>query len=117
MEGLINLFFSKAGAVLAGVIGIIALWFRGAWHKRRAENAEARARTAETRVEIQKVETEYAPEIEHVEKAGESGDAAAVADLINRRWGLRDGKAESHQTGVADAGAETGRGPEPPEDR
>jgi hypothetical protein len=117
MEGLINLFFSKAGAALVGALGILALWLRGAWHKRRAENAEARARTAETRVEIQKVETEYAPEIEHVEKAGESGDAAAVADLINRRWGLRDGKAESHQTGMADAGAETGRGPEPPEDR
>jgi hypothetical protein len=55
--------------------------------RRRAENAEARARTAEAQVEIQKVEAEYAPEIERVEEAGRSGDAAAVADLINRVFG------------------------------
>lgn len=98
MEWVVSLLFSKVGAILTGAFGILALWLRTSWLKRRAEDAEARARTAETQVEIQKVEAEYAPEIEHVEKARESGDAAAVADLINRRWGLRGGKTEPHQT-------------------
>ena len=117
MEWVVSLLFSKVGAVLTGALGILALWLRTSWLKRRAEKAEAQARTAETQVEIQKVEAEYAPEIEQVEKAGESGDADAVADLINRRWGLRDGKDEPEQTRVADTGPETGGGPKPPEDR
>ena len=84
MDLLLSLVFSKVGAVLAGALGVLAVWLRVAWLRRRAENAEARARTAEAQVEIQKVEAEYAPEIERVEEAGRSGDAAAVADLINR---------------------------------
>ncbi|MBM4289418.1 MAG: hypothetical protein FJ135_14960 [Deltaproteobacteria bacterium] len=87
MDWLLSLLFSKVGAVLAGALGVLALWFRTAWLRRRAEKAEARARVAETQVEIQKVETEYAPKIEQVEKAGDTGDAAAVADLINRVFG------------------------------
>jgi len=87
MEMLLSLAFSKLGAALAGALGVLALWFRMVWLKRRAENAEGRARTAETQVEIQKVEAEYAPRIERVEEAGRSGDAAAVADSINRMWG------------------------------
>jgi hypothetical protein len=91
MDWLLSLLFSKAGAVLAGALGILAVWLRVALLKRRAEHAEARARTAEAQVEIQKVEAEYAPKIDRVEEAGRSGDAAAVADLINRVFG---GKAE-----------------------
>ena len=87
MEWLLSLLFSKVGAVLAGSLGVLALWFRTAWLRRRAERAEERARTAETQVEIQKVETEYAAKIEQVEKAGDTGDAAAVADVINQLWG------------------------------
>jgi len=87
MEWLLSLLFSKAGAVLAGALGVLGLWFRATWLRRRAEKAEARARVAETQVEIQKVETEYAPKIEQVEKAGDTGDAAAVADVINQLWG------------------------------
>ena len=87
MEWLLSLLFSKAGAVLAGALGVLTLWIRMAWLRRRAEKSEARARTAETQVEIQKVETEYAPKIEQVEKAGDTGDAAAVADVINQLWG------------------------------
>jgi len=87
MEWLLSLLFSKVGAVLAGSLGVLAFWFRTAWLRRRAEKAEARARVADTQVEIQKVETEYAPKIEQVEKAGDTGDAAAVADVINQLWG------------------------------
>ncbi|MFZ5451681.1 MAG: hypothetical protein ACOZF2_07395 [Thermodesulfobacteriota bacterium] len=87
MDWLLGLLFSKIGAVLAGVLGVLALWLRMALLRRRAENAEARARTAEAQVEIQKVEAEYAPKIDRVEEAGRSGDAPAVADLINRVFG------------------------------
>jgi hypothetical protein len=87
MDWLLSLLFSKVGAVLAGALGVLAVWLRVALLKRRAEKAEARARTAEAQVEIQKVEAEYAPKIERVEEAGRSGDAAAVADLINRMFG------------------------------
>jgi hypothetical protein len=87
MEIVLSLLFSKFGAVLAGVLGVLGLWFRMAWLNRRAEQAEARARTAETQAEIQKTEAEYAPKIEQVDEAGRSGDAAAVADSINRLWG------------------------------
>jgi hypothetical protein len=91
MDWLLSLLFSKVGAVLAGALGVLAVWLRVACLRRRAENAEARARSAEAQVEIQKVEAEYAPKIDRVEEAGRSGDAAAVADGINRMWG---GKAE-----------------------
>jgi len=87
MDWLLSLLFSKVGAVLAGALGVLAVWLRVALLKRRAEKAEVRARTAEAQVEIQKVEAEYAPKIERVEEAGRSGDAAAVADLINRVFG------------------------------
>ena len=87
MDWLLSLLFSKVGAVLAGALGVLTLWIRMAWLRRRAERSEARARTAEAQVEIQKVETEYAPKIEQVEKAGDTGDAAAVADVINQLWG------------------------------
>ena len=87
MEWLLSLLFSKVGAVLAGVMGVLAVWLRVALLKRRAEKAEARARNAEAQVEIQKVEAEYAPKIDRVEEAGRSGDAVAVADSINRMWG------------------------------
>jgi len=91
MDMLLSLLFSKVGAVLAGALGVLAVWLRMALLKHRAENAEARARTAETQVEIKKVEAEYAPKIDRVEEAGRSGDAAGVADSINRMWG---GKAD-----------------------
>jgi hypothetical protein len=87
MEIVLGLLFSKFGAILAGGLGVLALWFRISWLKRRAEKAEAQARTAEAQVEIQKVETEYAPKIERVEEAGRAGDAGAVAGLINRMFG------------------------------
>ena len=87
MDMLLSLLFSKVGAVLAGVLGILAVWLRVALLKRRAEKAEDRARTAEVQVEIQKVEAEYAPKIDRVEEAGRSGDAAAVADIIKRVFG------------------------------
>jgi hypothetical protein len=87
MDWLMSMLFSKIGAILAGALGVLAVWLRVALLKRRAEKAEARARTAETQVEIQKVEAEYAPKIERVEEAVRSGDAAAVADLINRVFG------------------------------
>lgn len=91
MDWLLSLLFSKVGAVLTGVLGVLAIWLRVVLLKRRAEKAEAQARTAEAQVEIQKVEAEYAPKIDRVEEAGRAGDAAAVADSINRMWG---GKAD-----------------------
>jgi len=91
MDWLLGLLFSKIGAVLAGVLGVLAVWLRMVLMKRRADNAEARAKTAEAQVEIQKVEAEYAPKIDRVEEAGRSGDAAAVADSINRMWGGKAG--------------------------
>jgi hypothetical protein len=87
MDWLLGLLFSKVGAILAGALGVLAIWLRMACLRRRAEKAEARARTAETQVEIQKVEAEYAPKIDRLEEAGKSGDAVAVADSINRMWG------------------------------
>lgn len=87
MGNLFALIFSKFWAVLAAVLIALGWWFRGAWLRRRAENAEARARAAEAQVAIQKTETEYAPKIGRVEEAGKSGDAEAVADMINRTWG------------------------------
>jgi hypothetical protein len=87
MDMLLSLLVSKVGAILAGALGVLAVWLRMVLLKRRAENAEARARTVEAEVEIQKVEAEYAPKIERVEEAGRSGDAVAVADSINRMWG------------------------------
>jgi hypothetical protein len=54
MDWLLSLLFSKVGAVLAGALGVLAVWLRVALLKRRAEKAEARARTAEAQVEIQK---------------------------------------------------------------
>jgi hypothetical protein len=87
MDWLLSLLFSKVGAVLAGALGVLPVWLRMVLLKRRAEKAEARARSAETHVEIQKVEAEYAPKIDRVEEAGRSGDAVAVADSINRMWG------------------------------
>jgi hypothetical protein len=87
MDWLLSLLFSKVGAVLAGALGVLAVWLRVACLRRRGEKAEARARSAETQVEIQKVEAEYAPKIDRVEEAGRSGDAVAVADSINRMWG------------------------------
>ena len=87
MEWLLSLLFSKVGVVLAGSLGVLALWFRTAWLRRRAEKAEARARTAEAQVGIQKVEAEYAPDIRQTEEAGRTGDAGRLADLINRLWG------------------------------
>ena len=61
MEWLLSLLFFRAGAVLASALGVLGLWVRTAWLRRRAEKLEARARTAEAQVEIQKVEIEYAP--------------------------------------------------------
>jgi len=87
MKWLLSLLFSKVGAVLAGALGVLTLWIRMAWLRRRAEKSEARARTAEAQVEIQKVEAEYAPKIKQVEEAGGTGDAGAVADVINQLWG------------------------------
>jgi hypothetical protein len=87
MDMLLSLLVSKVGAILAGALGVLAVWLRMVLLKRRAENAEARARTVVAEVEIQKVEAEYAPKIDRVEEAGRSGDAAAVADLINRVFG------------------------------
>ncbi|MDI6855122.1 MAG: hypothetical protein QME75_16130 [Deltaproteobacteria bacterium] len=116
MDWLLSLLFSKAGAALAGALGVLAYWLRTALLRRRAEQAEARARAAEARAEIQKAEAEYAPKIEEVEKAGQAGDAAGVADAVNRHWGLRDGKAGPGQTGVAEAGAKESGGAGAPED-
>ena len=53
MEWLLSLLFSKAGAAIAGVLGVLALWLRGAWHKRRAKKAEAAAAGLEAKVEHQ----------------------------------------------------------------
>lgn len=54
MEELLNLVFSKLGAILAGAMGLLALWLRGAWYKRRAERAETAAAGLEAKVEHQK---------------------------------------------------------------
>uniref|UniRef100_A0A7C3Z2F6 Uncharacterized protein n=1 Tax=Desulfobacca acetoxidans TaxID=60893 RepID=A0A7C3Z2F6_9BACT len=113
MDWLLSLLFSKLGAALAGALGVLALWLRTSWLRRRAEKAEARARAAEAQVEIQKVEVEYAPTLGKVEEAGRSGDGAGVADLVNRLWG---GQAEPGQTGVADARAKKGGGADAPQD-
>jgi hypothetical protein len=87
MDMLLSLLFSKVGAVLAGALGVLVVWLRVACLRRRAETAEAPVRPAGTQVEIQIVEAEYAPKIDRVEEAGRAGDAAAVADLINRVFG------------------------------
>ena len=86
-EAVFETLISKIGTAIVGLFVLVGLWLRGTWHKRRAKEAEARARTAETQVGIQKVETEYAPKIERVEEAGRAGDAGAVAGLINRMFG------------------------------
>ena len=114
MGWVVSLLFSKVGAVLAGALGVLALWLRTSWLKRRAEKAEARARTAETQVEIQKVGADYAPKLEQVEAMGNTGDARRLAAFINKVWG---GKAEPGQTGVAEAGGKGGGAPDQPEDR
>jgi len=61
MGWLLSLLFFRAGTVLASALGVLGLWVRTAWLRRRAEKSEARARIAEAQVEIQKVEIEYAP--------------------------------------------------------
>ncbi|MBW1954025.1 MAG: hypothetical protein JRI66_13265 [Deltaproteobacteria bacterium] len=73
----------------------MGLVLKGRWHKYQARKAEARAKTAEAKLEIQKVESEYAPKIDEVEQAGKEADAGRIADIINRRWGVRGDKAPS----------------------
>ena len=47
---------SKIGAAIFGLLILIGLWLRGTWHKRRAEEAEARAEVAEKTLEAKREE-------------------------------------------------------------
>jgi len=48
---MLELLFSKLGAALLGILGILALWLRGSWYRNRAEQAEAQAKVAEKSAE------------------------------------------------------------------
>lgn len=73
MEGLFSLVFSKVWAILAGALALLALWFRGTWQKRRAEQAEARAQAAEKMAETMREQ----------EKRREKVDSAAPDELVD----------------------------------
>ncbi|MBW1953826.1 MAG: hypothetical protein JRI66_12235 [Deltaproteobacteria bacterium] len=92
MGWFLSLIFSKLGAILAGALAILGLLLKGRWDRYQAEKAAARAKTAEAKLEMEKVEREYEPEIKEVEEAGQESDADRIADLINRRWGMWNGK-------------------------
>jgi FtsZ-interacting cell division protein ZipA len=47
---------SKIGAAIVGLFVLVGLWLRGTWHKRRAEEAEARAEVAEKTLEAKQEE-------------------------------------------------------------
>jgi FtsZ-interacting cell division protein ZipA len=47
---------SKIGAAIVGLFVLVGLWLRGTWHKRRAEEAEARAEVAEKNLEAKQEE-------------------------------------------------------------
>jgi hypothetical protein len=88
MEGLVGLIFSKAGAALAGALAILALWLRGAWHKRRAERAEAAAAGLEVKVHHQETVTNIDQETERAKDELE----AAVKEPDGLTAYFRNGK-------------------------
>jgi hypothetical protein len=47
---------SKIGAAIVGLFVLVGLWLRDIWHKRRAEEAEARAEVAEKTLEAKQEE-------------------------------------------------------------
>ena len=53
---MIETLISKIGAAIFGLLILIGLWLRDIWHKRRAEEAEARAEVAEKTLEAKREE-------------------------------------------------------------
>jgi FtsZ-interacting cell division protein ZipA len=51
-----EILISKIGAAIVGLFVLVGLWLRGTWHKRRAEEAEARAEVAETTIKVKQEE-------------------------------------------------------------
>jgi hypothetical protein len=69
----IETLISKIGAAIFGLLILIGLWLRDIWHKRRAEEAEARAEVAEKTLEAKREE----------QKRHEVVDKASTAELVD----------------------------------
>lgn len=82
---ILSLLFSKLGAIGAGILGVLALWFYGRHQKSKREQAEARAEVAETTLEVK-------DEIEKRETAVDDMDD----DDITEYW---DAKLRREQAG------------------
>jgi cytoskeletal protein RodZ len=65
--------FSKIGAAVAAVLGVLGLWLWGKHQQTKREQAEARAKVAETRVEVNEDE----------EKRHEQVDRSSDDELID----------------------------------
>jgi len=69
----IETLISKIGAAIFGLLILIGLWLRDIWHKRRAEEAEARAEVAEKTLEAKREE----------QKRHEVVDQASTDELVD----------------------------------
>jgi FtsZ-interacting cell division protein ZipA len=69
----IETLISKIGAAIVGLFVLVGLWLRGTWHKRRAEEAEARAEVAEKTLEAKREE----------QKRHEKVDQASNDELVD----------------------------------
>ena len=70
---MIETLISKIGAAIFGLLILIGLWLRDIWHKRRAEEAEARAEVAEKTLEAKREE----------QKRHEVVDQASTDELVD----------------------------------
>ena len=70
---MIETLISKIGAAIFGLLILIGLWLRDIWHKRRAEEAEARAEVAEKTLEAKQEE----------QKRHEVVDQASTDELVD----------------------------------
>lgn len=76
---ILSLAFSKLGAIGAGILGVLALWFYGKHQKTKREQAEARAEVAETTLEVK----------DEIEKREQVVNDMQPDDIIDAFGGVR----------------------------
>jgi hypothetical protein len=83
MGMLLSLVFSKLGAILAGSLGVLALWLRGTWHERQAQKARQEAEDWQTAAEIAKNDLKVE---QNVQDEKQKVDAASGPDALRTEF-------------------------------
>ena len=78
---ILSLLFSKLGAIGAGILAVLALWFYGKHQKVKRVEAEAKVEVAETTLEVK----------DEIAKREEKVDAMSPDDVIDYFGGVRRG--------------------------